>query len=181
MRAALAMTLVSATCAFAQTPPNSPNPPDAATPNDANGAVRRAVSGIVSYTHWPSGLSNVRLCVVGTPHDWTTAASDTTLPFAPPTSIKARLVTDDALPTQCDAVYVGALSDAERGDLFARIAGHPILTIDENDRACTKGAMFCIHVDDVRVSFDINLDSISRGGVRVSPRVLELARKLGTP
>jgi hypothetical protein len=41
--------------------------------------------------------------------------------------------------------------------------------------------MFCLSTDANRVTFDMNLDSVARSGVRVSPKVLELARKRSTP
>ena len=61
------------------------------------------------------------------------------------------------------------------------VAGHPVLTISENDPSCTAGGMFCLNVDGERVSFDINLDAVARSGVRVHPNVLNLARRPGAP
>jgi hypothetical protein len=76
-------------------------------------------------------------------------------------------------------LYLGELSEAERAHINARIAGNPVLTISEHDSTCTLGAMFCLNDDAGRVTFDINLDSVARSGVRVSPNVLGLAHKRG--
>ena len=39
--------------------------------------------------------------------------------------------------------------------------------------------MFCLDVRDAGVGFETNLDAVARSGVRVNPRVLQLARRKG--
>ena len=165
-----------ATCVFAQT---TSGQTDGQISSDA--AIGRAVTGVISYTRWPAPLSSVRLCVVGEVHDWRSGTTATSLPSDPPISVRPMAVSDEGLPTTCDALYLGALSEGDRRLLYQRIADHPFLTITEQDRSCTSGAMFCIDASDTRVRFDVNIDSVSRSGVHVSPKVLELARKLNTP
>ncbi|MCO2146029.1 YfiR family protein, partial [Pseudomonas aeruginosa] len=41
--------------------------------------------------------------------------------------------------------------------------------------------MFCLNVGGPRITFEANLDSIARSGVRVHPSVLKLARRQATP
>lgn len=86
---------------------------------------------------------------------------------------------DRTVGTHCDALYLGELPNAERQQLVADAAGHPVLTISERDESCTQGAMFCLNIGADRVTFDINLDRVARSSVRVSPSVLKLARKPG--
>jgi hypothetical protein len=169
------LAVAHATCPSAQT---TTAPSDS---HDTDAAIARAVAGIISYTHWPTPLSTVRLCVVGDARDWSSATSTSALPSTPPISVTASAPSADTLVGSCDALYIGAMTDTDRRALFQRIAGHPLLTIAEQDRSCTSGAMFCISASHSHVSFDVNIDSVSRSGVRVSPSVLELARKLNTP
>jgi YfiR/HmsC-like len=142
-------------------------------------AVRRIVLGIISYTNWPEPRANVRLCVTGRTH----FALD--LPGEAPPLAELRVVQQEmppdvrAIGSACDALYMGELSSDERGQINAHVAGHPVLTISEHDSTCTQGAMFCLNNDAGRVTFDINLDSVARSGVRVSPNVLRLAHKQG--
>lgn len=169
------VVLARATCVYAQTAA------DHSEPSASDVAISRVVSGIISFTRWPAPISTVRLCVVGDVRDWKTATSDPALPSSPPVSIKSIAASDDGLMSACDALYLGALADGERRALLQRTTGHPFLTIAEQDRSCTSGAMFCINATDAHVRFDVNIDSVSRSGVHVSPKVLELARKLNTP
>ncbi|WP_246179523.1 YfiR family protein [Pandoraea aquatica] len=146
---------------------------------DAN--VRQVVLGIISFTRWPTTPAKVRLCVAGT----TDYARDllTVQPTgsAPPVEAQRISPLEPAIGSLCDVLYVGAMSDIERRQVLANLAGHPVLTISERNDSCTIGTMFCLNVDADRVTFDINLDTVARSGVRVHPNVLKLARKPATP
>jgi hypothetical protein len=65
----------------------------------------------------------------------------------------------------------------ERRRLFASLTGHPVLSISEGGDQCTVGSLFCLRVSDDQVSFDVNLDSVARSGVRIHPSVLQLSRR----
>ncbi|WP_084071059.1 YfiR family protein [Pandoraea vervacti] len=176
-----------------------------ASVRDAN--VRQVVLGIVSFTRWPTPPARVRLCVVGhtdyarellapqgasasassgasastsantSANASASAASNST----PPVDAHRLSAAEPAIGSLCDALYLGAVSDAERRQVLASLAGHAVLTISERNDSCTLGTMFCLNVDAERVTFDINLDTVARSGVRVHPNVLKLARKPGTP
>jgi hypothetical protein len=55
------------------------------------------------------------------------------------------------------------------------------LSISEADSSCSVGSMFCLRIKPGKVSFDVNLDSVARSGVRVHPSVLKLATRQATP
>ncbi|HVE08512.1 MAG TPA: YfiR family protein [Paraburkholderia sp.] len=150
-----------------------------AASSEHEAAVRRIVLGIISYTHWPQPRDNVRLCVTGRTRFTLDASGGGSPPGAPPVVTRAVQPADLSIGNSCDALYLGELSEAERAHINARIAGNPVLTISEHDSTCTLGAMFCLNDDAGRVTFDINLDSVARSGVRVSPNVLGLAHKRG--
>lgn len=171
---------MTASVSPSSSPANEPAAP--ATPaalRDAN--VRQVVLGIISYTRWPASPAKVRLCVVGATdyaHDLLSAPLPSLgLP------VEAMRVSpgDAAQGGACEAIYVGTLDEASRRQLYAGIGGRPVLTISERNDSCTLGAMFCLNVDPERVTFDINLDTVARSGVRIHPNVLKLARKPGTP
>jgi hypothetical protein len=89
---------------------------------------------------------------------------------------------DDAgLLSQCDGVYAGMLDDAAWRQLRARLESQPLLSISERQELCLIGCMFCLDVRENGVAFETNLDSVARSGVRVNPRVLQLARRKGAP
>ncbi|QBR03037.1 YfiR family protein [Paraburkholderia pallida] len=150
----------------------------AISPRDA--AVRQVVLGIISFTHWPTPPTRLHLCVTGQP-DYAHALVDTLQAGSTPLDVQRVPFDDSALGKACEIVYLGNLTDAERQQVSATVAGHPVLTIAEHDESCTAGTMFCLNVDGNRVTFDINLDAVARSGVRVHPNVLNLARRPVTP
>ncbi|EON14328.1 MULTISPECIES: YfiR family protein [Pandoraea] len=156
-------------------------PPEAAAPASTREAnVRQVVLGIISFTRWPTPPAKVRLCVSGNT-DYARDLLSGPLPSSGvPVEAQRVSVADPTIGSQCDALYLGAMTDTERRQVLATIAGHPILTISERNDSCTLGTMFCLNVDPDRVTFDINLDTVARSGVRVHPNVLKLARKPGT-
>lgn len=89
-----------------------------------------------------------------------------------------RLLAEDTQVAQaCDALYIGKLDQGQRDRLFQRIGGHPVLSISEADDPCTVGSLFCLRVRDQQVTFEVNLDSVARSGVRIHPSVLQLSRR----
>ncbi|VVE09050.1 hypothetical protein PCO31010_02553 [Pandoraea commovens] len=146
---------------------------------DAN--VRQVVLGIISFTRWPTMPAKVRLCVAGNTDYARDLLAAQPSGSAPPVEAQRVSPLEPTIGSLCDVLYLGAMSDFERRQLLANLAGHPVLTISERNDSCTVGTMFCLNVDADRVTFDINLDTVARSGVRVHPNVLKLARKPATP
>ena len=122
-------------------------------------SVRSIVSGIVSYTRWPSLSGQPKLCIYATSH-YTHALSEdqghNELPYTPVIVRNDR----EALAATCDAVYFGTEPPAKQLELISQY----------------QGRAFCLIIDRGQVRFSVNLDALTRSGVRVNPDVLMLAR-----
>ncbi|MFJ2993056.1 YfiR family protein [Pandoraea sp. NPDC087047] len=182
------LCVVAMGSAMAQTPAASPAVPVNAAASASSSArdanVRQVVLGIISFTRWPTPPAKVRLCVIGsTDYARDLLAGPQSVQSAITQPVEAQRIsgTEPAIGSLCDALYLGAMGDTERRQILTNLAGHPVLTISERNDSCTAGTMFCLNVDADRVTFDINLDTVARSGVRVHPNVLKLARKPGTP
>ena len=140
-------------------------------------AVTQVVLGILSYARWPIEPAQLQLCVVG-PTEYT----DDLLKGATQSSgrqvfVRRLLVNNPTIADDCNALYLGKLSDVERSSLFNALTGHAVLSISEGGDQCTVGTLFCLRVADEQVSFEVNLDSVARSGVRIHPSVLQLSRR----
>jgi hypothetical protein len=142
-------------------------------------AVAATVLGILSYSRWPSASQTVRLCVVGPTEYADELLKGGPLPGGRHVQVSRMPLDDAGLPAQCDGVYAGMLDDAQWRQLRERLEGKPLLSISERQGLCLIGCMFCLDVHERGVSFETNLDSVARSGVRVNPRVLYLARRKG--
>lgn len=129
-------------------------------------AVTQVVLGILSYARWPVEPAQLRLCIVGP-----------TQATGRPVVVQRLLANHPDIVNACDAVYIGKLSADERSQLFTSLIGHPVLSISEGGDQCTVGSLFCLRVSDEQVSFEVNLDSVARSGVRIHPSVLQLSRR----
>ena len=137
--------------------------------------VARIVTGIVSFTRWPTDPPAIRLCVA------TPAAYGDSIAARAPANPARQIVAgryplgDTRLETDCDVIYVEQDNEAAQR-LFQHLAGHPVLSIGGNDDACAMGSLFCLTHTRGVLSFAANLDAIARSGLRVNPKVLLLAR-----
>ncbi|MDE1169200.1 MAG: YfiR family protein [Pseudomonas sp.] len=140
-------------------------------------AVTQVVLGILSYARWPVEPQQLRLCVIGPTQYTDDLLKGTTQASGRAVKVRRLLVDDLRIVSECDGVYIGELEPAERSRLFASITGKPILSISENDAQCSVGSLFCLNVADEQVSFQVNLDSVARSGVRIHPSVLQLSKR----
>jgi hypothetical protein len=140
-------------------------------------SVTQVVLGILSYARWPVEPAQLRLCVVGPTEYTDDLVKGTTQSTGRPVTVRRLLADNPSIVSECDAVYIGKLTDDERRQLFASLTGRPVLSISESDDQCTVGSLFCLKVTDDQVSFEVNLDSVARSGVRIHPSVLQLSRR----
>ncbi|CAI8708373.1 YfiR family protein [Pseudomonas sp. IT-347P] len=140
-------------------------------------SVTQVVLGILSYARWPVEPAQLRLCIVGPTEYTDDLVKGTTQATGRPVTVRRLLADNPAIASECDAVYIGKLTADERTRLFASLIGHPVLSISEGGDQCTVGSLFCLRVGDEQVSFEVNLDSVARSGVRIHPSVLQLSRR----
>ena len=140
-------------------------------------AVTQVVLGILSYARWPVEPAQLRLCIVGPTQYTDDLIKGTTQATGRPVVVQRLLASHPEIVNACDAVYIGKLSADERSQLFTSLIGHPVLSISEGGDQCTVGSLFCLRVSDEQVSFEVNLDSVARSGVRIHPSVLQLSRR----
>lgn len=138
------------------------------------GAVSRTVRGFVDYTRWPQAKPLLVLCVAGPAQhasqlgSWRTAAGQ---------EVQRRNVAGKAVALGgCDIVYLAGLAVPLQRQLTAAVRGKGVLTIAEADPTNASDAMFALDFLPQSLSFRLNVDAVSRSGLRVDPRVLRIAK-----
>ncbi|WP_434560807.1 YfiR family protein [Pseudomonas sp. R1-6] len=153
------------------------DPPAVTRADQRAEAVTQVVLGILSYARWPVEPTQLQLCIVGPTQYTDDLVKGTTQATGRPVTVQRVLADYPSITADCNAVYIGNLSTAERSRLFASLIGQPVLSISEGGDECTVGSLFCLRVGDEQVSFEVNLDSVARSGVRIHPSVLQLSRR----
>ncbi|MBI0439135.1 YfiR family protein [Dickeya dianthicola] len=138
--------------------------------------VRRTVSGIISYSHWPRLTRLPTLCVFSSAH----FLSGLTMPAESQEKRLFNTVTVkdplEMFASNCDVVYFGEETVSEQANIASYAVGHPLMTIAEQSPDCHEGSAFCLVFAGKNVGFSINMEALSRTGVRVNPDVLMLAQ-----
>lgn len=140
-----------------------------------DGKANRIVSGIISFTHWPSLTNPPQLCVFSSARHLT-LPENITSPAAT-FSVVYIAAAGDLSAHGCDALYFGVENPQQQAKIIQQLHGRSVLTLAENNTDCTVGAAFCLIFQPDRTLFSVNLDSLARSGVRVSPDALLLSRQ----
>lgn len=76
----------------------------------------------------------------------------------------------------CQVVYIAASEKKNTASILASLKGSGVLTVADMPQFAAKGGMIQFSLEESRVRFEINLDEATRAGVKISSRVLMLAR-----
>jgi hypothetical protein len=90
--------------------------------------------------------------------------------------LRVKLVrpTDD--PKAFHILYLGGDDQRTAVALLGKIGDAPVLTVGERDDFTTRGGVVRLYTDRDRLRFEINMTSAERAGLRVSAKMLGLAK-----
>ena len=138
------------------------------------GATARAVKAVIDYTRWPQRYDPLVLCVAGPVLH---AARLGGIRLADGRQVERRNVAPvvQALGG-CHVLYIGQVPISSQRQLTAAVRGKGVLTIAEADPAGTSEAVISLTYQPGALSFRLNIDAISRSGLRIDPRVLRISQ-----
>jgi hypothetical protein len=91
-----------------------------------------------------------------------------------------RLKAGAPLPT-CHVLYLGGSDLKQSLDVADTVKGVFVLTVSDTARFAETGGMVELFGDNGRMRFAVNVDALQRAGVRMSSRVLGLAKIVKDP
>jgi len=151
-------------------------PPTNAASANTGTQIVRILSGIIGYARWPAPLEKYRFCSAGEQRHQQDI-QDNLNPIDGHSLIFRQIGDESGWVANCDILYLGPMSAAERRSLLSKAIGHPILTISEDDSLCADATMFCLAKQGEDVRLRANLDTISRSTIRINPKVLQLVQR----
>ena len=80
----------------------------------------------------------------------------------------------------CAVVFVGVGQGLRLPSLFADLRGLPVLTVGDAEGFAEAGGIIGMFVENNRVRFEINLGAADRARLKISSRLLSLARIVGS-
>lgn len=79
----------------------------------------------------------------------------------------------------CHVLYISSSERKNLANILSTLKGCSVLTVGEIAQFAARGGMIQFGLQDKQVRFDINLDAASRVGLKISSRLLVLARIVG--
>jgi hypothetical protein len=135
------------------------------------------------FTEWPpsafaSGSSPISVCIMGKDPFGRFIDDIVRGETVNDRRIIVSRISDGAAAKNCHVVYVG--DDAESEQIVHSLP-HPVLTIGEGEKFIQEGGMITFVIDDRRVRFLVNPGAAQAAGLRLSSRLLNVAKAIEGP
>ncbi len=143
-------------------------------------ALRAAfLFNFAKFTEWPGDIgpsTPLTLCVLD---DSAVEGALSELVGAAP--INGRAVSISRGPSggrlrACHLLYIGDTNSARTAAILDELRGAPVLTVSDGSEFIRSGGIIGLIVEDGRIRFVINPDAAQRAGLRLSSRLLQLAK-----
>ena len=132
---------------------------------------------LASFVEWPPGVlaptDRLTICVAGD-QDVLAALRPYEAQQIDGHGVTSRAVVDDEDVSGCHILFVSASKD--RLGLVQRIAGRPIITVGDGPDFARQGGALRVFFEQSRLRFEINTTTVARAKLRVSSKMLGLAR-----
>ena len=139
------------------------------------------VYNFAKYVYWPdSGQETERfeLCLAGS--DQIVEA----LQRLQGETLHSRQVTIRHLrtgssPADCQLLFIGESEQSQLESLLKPLSERPVLTISDISRFAERGGIIEFFWENSKIRFAINLQTAKKAGLKISSRLLKLARIVG--
>jgi hypothetical protein len=130
------------------------------------------------FVEWPLDLSPAALCVCVLDDVAVEDSLSQLISGAPVPGRSVALVKGarNRSLRGCHVVYVGDTDPARVAATLDEVKNAPILTVGDGDQFARDGGMIGLFIEDGRMRFAINPDAAQRAGLRLSSRLLSLAK-----
>lgn len=133
------------------------------------------VYNFAKFVEWPADSAPLRLCVFG--KDPIVRA----LEQIKGNTVKERkvevLMLDATMDVrECNLLFIVPSMEKHLDRIVAISRGAGMLTVSDTDGYAQRGVMINIFTEKGKFRFEINLDAVQRGGLKISSKLLSLAR-----
>ncbi len=146
----------------------------------AEGMLKAAfVFNFAKFVDWPGGAlqpETLRLCVVGGEDAYRQALADLEGKSAQGREVRVLFPMRLDEAATCHLMVLGDTDPHRWASWIDAVARRPVLTVAEGETFPATGGMIGLVLIDHRVRFDVNTEAARRVGLRVSARLLKLAR-----
>ncbi len=141
------------------------------------------VFNFLKFIEWPSEeeqmAKSIRLCVVG-PDRFGAALTQLQTENIRSRPLTITFLLPDSLPDplQCDVIFISATPVIDTDRILSKTTGQSVLTVGESPDFLQHGGIITILVEGDRVVFDISRAAARRAQLKLSSRLLRVARNV---
>jgi len=141
---------------------------------------------LTNFVEWPDAAypgpsAPTVLCILGRDPFGPALTSGTPKGGARGRPIVVRRIQQAKDSPDCHILYISSSERKTVGQIFSGLKGTSVLTVGEMTQFAANGGMIQFSLEDQQVRFDINLDAALRGQLKVSSKLLALARIVREP
>ena len=135
---------------------------------------------IAKFVDWPPARGSMRLCVVG---NSPFGAALETIRGKPLNEQKLEVAHLDsgADLRECAVLFIAASAERHLERIVALSRGGGMLTMGDTEGFAQRGVVVNFYLENGKVRFEINLDVARQTGLKISSRLLSLARIVDSP
>lgn len=141
---------------------------------------------LTRFVEWPvasyaDAQAPTVLCILGRDpfgDSLTTLASHTTASERP---LQIRHIANDKGIRGCHVIYISSSERKNVAQIFSMLKGASVLTVGEMAQFAARGGMVQFSVEEKQLRFEINLEAASEADLKISSRLLVLARVVKDP
>lgn len=118
-----------------------------------------------------------KICIVGNnpfAHSLDSIANKTTQGH----NVKIEYLKTINTQLQCHVVFISQSRENDLHKILNHLASRNILTVSDISEFTTKGGGIALHVVKGKVQFDVNLQATDKAGLKLSAKLLELAKRV---
>lgn len=156
-----------------------PRPPALAQGSSEPAVKAGFVYNFAKFTEWPATVGSAQaptaLCLVGgDPLNAVTTLLDGRMLQGRALVVRRNVRSEDL--KSCPIVYITDVDERRQADALRAVRGLPVLTIGDAEGFADAGGMIGLVAADDRIQFEVNLEAVQRGGLRIQSQLLSLAR-----
>jgi len=158
-------------------------PAGAAAPRSSEYTLKAAfLFNFTKFVDWPADAfadekSPFNLCVLGGEDPFGGSLDELVANEAVngrPIAVRRRVRGADL--RTCQILFIGRAERERQPEVLASLRGLPVLTVGETDRFLSEGGLFNFFLEANRVRFEVNLAAVERTPLKISSKLLRLAK-----
>ena len=130
---------------------------------------------IAKFVEWPPSNAPLRLCVLGG-NPFGAALETIRGKAVNERKLEVALLSAGADIRECTVLFVANPAERHLERVIALARGAGMLTVGDSEGFARRGTMVNFFMESGKVRFEINQDAVRLGGLKISSRLLALAR-----